>query len=284
MMKSFLLLLALAGSAYSQAITARQIIARVKQHIGAPLPSNTVDTFKAGNPDTPITGVAVTMMATYDVLQRAAADHKNLVITHEPTFYNHQDATKDLQAQSDPVLKAKEEFIQKHKMVVWRFHDGWHLHKPDGILLGVTHALGWSDYQSASDSRLFTIPETSVEKLAESMDSKLSIKTSRVVGDKKMKVTKIALQPGAAGTARHIKLLERDDVEVLAIGEVPEWETIEYVSDAVSEGHKKGLILLGHIPSEQPGMQECAIWMRHFVSEVPVAFIPAREPFWNPKR
>ena len=44
-----------------------------------------------------------------------------------------------------------------------------------------------------------------------------------------MKITKVALAPGASGPELHRKLLQRDDVEVLAIGEVPEWETIEYV-------------------------------------------------------
>jgi len=36
--------------------------------------------------------MAVTMMATLDVLQRAAAARQNLIITHEPTFYNHLDS------------------------------------------------------------------------------------------------------------------------------------------------------------------------------------------------
>jgi hypothetical protein len=75
-------------------------------------------------------------------------------------------------------------------------------------------------------------------------------------------------------------MLQRDDVEVLVIGEVPEWETIEYVSDAVAEGKRKALILLGHIPSEQAGMAECADWLSSFITGVPVAFVPAAEPFW----
>ena len=284
MIKIFVLSITLSCTLHSQTITARQVIARIKQNTGVTLPANTVDTFKAGSPDTPVKGVATTMMATYDVLKRAADEGKNLVITHEPAFYNHLDGTTELRAQSDAVLRAKEDFIQKHNMVVWRFHDGWHAMKPDGILLGMTHALGWTEYQAPSEPRLFTMPEVNLDKLADSMASKLSIKTARVVGDKHLKVTRVALQPGAAGAARQIKLLERSDVEVLVIGEVPEWETIEYVSDAVSQGKRKALILLGHIPSEQAGMPECAIWLRHFVKEVPVAYIATREPFWNAKR
>jgi putative NIF3 family GTP cyclohydrolase 1 type 2 len=104
-----------------------------------------------------------------------------------------------------------------------------------------------------------------------------------VVGDPQLKVTKVAMLPGAAGSARQISLLERDDVEALVIGETPEWETVEYVADAVTEHKRKALVILGHIPSEQAGMEECARWLKTFVTEVPVEFIPAREPFWLPK-
>src|SRR5580765_2640526 len=69
--------------------TAREIVSAIQAHVGIPWMEKTVDTFKAGNPDTPVTGIAVTMMATLDVLKRAAASGQNLVITHEPTFYNH---------------------------------------------------------------------------------------------------------------------------------------------------------------------------------------------------
>jgi hypothetical protein len=98
-----------------------------------------------------------------------------------------------------------------------------------------------------------------------------------------MTVTKIAMQPGAGGPLGHRRALQRDDVEVLFIGEVPEWETIEYVSDAVAEGKRKALLLVGHIPSEQPGMENCATWLKTFIDSVPVGFVPAIEPFWMPR-
>ncbi len=84
------------ASAQQQRLTARQVIERIQKHVGVPWTEPTVDTFKAGNPDTPVTGVAVAMMATLDVLRRAAEAGNNLVITHEPTFYNHFDSTNDL--------------------------------------------------------------------------------------------------------------------------------------------------------------------------------------------
>ena len=81
-------------------------------------------------------------MATLDVLQRAAAAGANLVITHEPTFFNHLDETAEFESEKDPVYPAKQAFIREHHMVVWRFHDYWHRRKPDGVQEGVIAALG----------------------------------------------------------------------------------------------------------------------------------------------
>jgi putative NIF3 family GTP cyclohydrolase 1 type 2 len=263
--------------------TAQQIIERIQKSVGVPWTTPTVDTFKAGDPATPVTGIAVTMMATLDVLERAAASGNNLVITHEPTFYNHQDETSALEEANDPVLAAKQRFIREHNIVVWRFHDHWHKRNPDGILLGMTKALGWESFQSKSDPHLFTLPEATLSDVAEDVKRKLGIRVLRVVGDPSLKITHAALLPGAAGTMPQIQFLERPDVQVLLIGEVPEWETVEYTADAITEHKDKALMLLTHIPSEQPGMEECARWLKTFISDVPVEFVPAQQPFWTAK-
>ena len=264
------------------ALTARQIVGLIQQHSGVPWDGPTVDTFKAGDPDTPVTGIATTMMATFDVLKRAAARHDNLVITHEPTFYSHEDKTELFETANDPVWAEKEAFIRDHHLVVWRFHDHWHARKPDGILSGMARALRWQAYQSQEMPNLFLMPQTTLRALAKSIQGRLFINVVRVVGNPDLRVTKVALIPGAAGTQRHLVFLRRDDVEALVIGEVPEWETIEYVSDAVAQGRAKGLILMGHIPSEQAGMENCAEWLKSFITTVPIMFIPTAEPFWLP--
>lgn len=263
--------------------TAREIIEKIKTQVGVPWREPTVDTFKAGDPDTPVTGIATTMMATFDVLERAAAAGQNLIITHEPTFYSHQDGTEVFQKENDAVWADKEKFIREHKMVVWRFHDYWHRRQPDGVLQGMTMALGWKKYQSAELPALYTLPETTVESLASTMQKRLKIKVLRVVGPRDMKVTRVAMVPGASGPVAHRRMLQRDDVEVLVIGEVPEWETIEYVADAAAQGKHKALILLGHIPSEQAGMENCAAWLKTFIKDVKIAFVATAEPFWLPR-
>jgi len=222
------------------------------------------------------------MMATFDVLQRAAAAGKNLVITHEPTFYGHLDQINELEGEGDAVLAAKLEFIKAHRLVVWRFHDYWHAPRPDGIMTGVAAALGWQPYQDTQHPSLFTVPSSTLRALAATLGAKLQASVVRVVGDANQRVTRVALAPGAASFASHRKLLQDPAVEVLVIGEAREWETVEYVADAVSAKTRKALIVLGHIPSEQAGMDECTRWLRTFVTEVPVEFVPARDPFWRP--
>jgi putative NIF3 family GTP cyclohydrolase 1 type 2 len=277
-----LLFTSLLADAQPKSITAREVVAEIQKQVGGDWQSPTVDTFKAGNPDTPVTGIAVTMMATMDVLQRAADKHLNLIITHEPTFYAHLD-TPDGMPESDPVWTAKRAFIEKHGLIVWRFHDHWHSRQPDGIEVGVVHALGWEKFQSADNQFLFVLPETTLKSLAAEVAKKLDSPVLRVIGDPAMKVTKVALSPGAAPSLHHFTLLERDDVQVLLIGEAREWETVEYVADAVTQRRDKALIVIGHIPSEQPGMEECTRWLKTFVSGVPIEFVPAQQPFWTAK-
>jgi putative NIF3 family GTP cyclohydrolase 1 type 2 len=278
----------LTGSNYAAAqekrLTAREVVARIQEHVGVTWRSETVDTFKAGDPDTQVTGIAVTMMATLDVLQRAAASGKNLVITHEPTFYNHLDKLDELeQKDKDPVLAAKLAFIAQHKLIVWRFHDHWHARTPDGIEAGMAHALGWEKYQGQGreNQYLFAIPETTLAGLAGELRKKLEIHVLRVVGDPQLKVKKVALVPGSSGLHAETRALEISDVDALVTGEPREWETVEYVADAVTEHKGKGLIILSHIPSEQAGMEECTRWLKTFVTEVPVEFVPTADPFWK---
>ena len=269
-----------AASAQEHRITAREVVAEIQKRVGVEWQKDTVDTFKAGNPDTPVTGIAVTMMATMDVLERASAKGMNFVITHEPTFYAHLDTPEGL-PENDPVWAEKRAFIEKHGMIIWRFHDHWHMRKPDGIEAGMVHALGWEKFQNPENQYLFVIPETTLKKLAEEVAAKLGSPVVRVVGEPAMKVTKVGFSPGAAGFEAETHALERDDVQVLLVGETREWETVEYAADAVTQGRNKALIVIGHIPSEQAGMEECTRWLRGFVNSVPIEFVPARQPFWT---
>jgi putative NIF3 family GTP cyclohydrolase 1 type 2 len=147
------------------------------------------------------------------------------------------------------------------------------------VEVGNARKLGWEKYRDPANQYLFTLPETTVGKLGDEVKEKFGASAIRIVGDRHMKVTRVGLSPGFGGAKKEILALEMPDLQVLLVGETREWETVEYVADAVSQGRHKALIVLSHVPSEQSGAEECVRWLKTFVSEVPVAFVATPDPF-----
>ncbi len=253
--------------------TVSQVIDLIITRTGAQRMSNTVDVIKTGDPATPVKGIVTTMFATMDVLRKAVADNCNLIICHEPVFYNHRDETA--QFKNSSVYLEKKRFIDEHKLVIFRFHDYIHQIHPDAINYGMTLKLGWQNYVTGSNSDRYSIPETTLEDLLAFLKKIFPGNAFNVVGNPSMKLTKVAFSAGAPGSSAHYKLLDDDNVEVVIAGEVPQWETYEYARDAVSQGRNKAIIFLGHVTSEEPGMEYCATWLRDFIKDIPIKFIPA---------
>ena len=259
-------------------LTTGQVIERIKAKVGIPWRDQTVDNLIVGTPDQPVTGIATCMMATLDVIERAAAKGLNMVVTHEPTFYSHQDRTEPIQ--QDTLYQHKRDFMTEHGMSVFHFHDHWHGMQPDGIATGMMRELGWEKYRNPQHPRLYTLKETTLARLAQSIETKLKIRTMRVLGDPDLPVKQVIGSWGNNGLSQGISYVPLADV--LVIGETNEWELVEYMQDAITSGQKKGLIILGHLVSEQAGMKYAAEWLRGFITEVPVEFVAADEPFWRP--
>jgi len=264
----------------AQTLTAGQVIERIKANVGIPWRVQTVDNIIAGAAETPVKGIATTMMATLDVVRRAAASGKNMVITHESTFFSHQDRTEELL--QDPTYQFKLDFLNKHNMVVFHFHDHWHGRHPDGIATGMIRELGWEKNADPQNPRMFTFPGTPLARFARDMETKLKIRTVRVVGDPELPVKRVIASWGYVSQTPGIPFFAQHDVDVLVVGETREWELVEYAQDAIASGKKKGLIVLGHVVSEQAGMKYCAEWLKEFIKEVPIEFVAAGEPFWRP--
>ena len=256
-------------------MTAEEIVTRIRQQLagqGIKWRTETVDTFKAGDPDTPVAGIATTGMATFAVLKRAAKANRNFVITHEPTFYNHLDQTATLAG--DPTYEAKQRFIRDNRLVVWRFHDHAHAIRPDPLVAGSARMLGWTPYASATEPRIYNLPPTTLRALAADVNRRLNGRAVRIAGDPAMKVARVALGPGYG-----VPPLTAS-VDVVVGGEMSEsGGNSEYLADAAAAGQPKGIIVLGHMLSEDFGMFEVAEWLRGFLTDVPVEWVSAGEPF-----
>jgi putative NIF3 family GTP cyclohydrolase 1 type 2 len=260
-----------------------------------PLPV-TVDTFKAGDPTRPLTGIVTTFLATAEVIARAAELGANLIITHEPTFYRHDDATTWLE--DDAVYQAKRRLIDAHRIAIWRCHDYWHLTQPDGIIVGLVQRLGWTldrPALSAAAARhvlamtngegwntelvsrycaIATIPPTSLARLARQLKARLGTDIVRVSGPDDLLCRRVGLTVGALPGSVAIATLMRDDVDALLCGEVREWEACEYLRDAAFFGRPKGMVVVGHAASEEDGMAYLARWLRPLLPGIPITHVP----------
>ncbi len=176
-------------------MTANDVVERIKKNLGIPWNEQTYrDTFKVGDPNTEVKGIATTFMATLDLIQRCHAAGMNFVISHEPTFWNDADTVKDFT--DDPIYKFKVDFCQRNNMVVWRFHDHIHAHKPDLISVGLVRALGWQEQESAPGQRRFTLPPTTLGAMAAEVQRRLNGRAMRVVGDPNAKVSTASVSMG----------------------------------------------------------------------------------------
>lgn len=260
-------------------LTAQEVLNRIKQKVGVPWREVTWDTIKTSNPQQAVKGIATSFTSTMEVLEKANAKGLNMVIVHEPTYYSNDDKREGVDG---AVYAAKSGFLEKNGMAVMRFHDHWHARRPDGILVGMVETLGWEKYQDKNEPRRFAVPATTLEKFSGGIAERVGIQTMRVIGDRKMEVKNVALSPGFLSLQPFVKTMERDEVDVLVVGEIREWEGVEYVRDAAALGKKKAVVIMGHSMSEDGGMKECAKWLKTFIPEVPVEFIASGEPFWRP--
>jgi putative NIF3 family GTP cyclohydrolase 1 type 2 len=275
-------------------VTAQEVVDRIKKNIGVDWKSESVDTFKAGDPSTAVTGIVTTALASLDVLGSAVKAGANLIVTCEPTFFAKADTptppvrrgfgppeTPPSPLPPDPVFSAKDAFIKKHNLIVWRFSDHWRLRKPDPFAQGLVNVAGWSKFAGADDPAHLSIPETSLDALVSHVKKSLKSRGGmRIVGDPQLHVGKVALLPGS--TPIHASLEALPGADVIIAGEVREWESVEYVRDTIALGGKKALILVGRIVSENPGMQVCAQWLKTIVPEVTSTWVPVGDPYWRP--
>ncbi len=70
-------------------LTVADVLAHATATLDVAVRPTTVDGIAAGDPSAVVRGVAVTTLATLEVLERAVEAGANVVVTHEPLYYDH---------------------------------------------------------------------------------------------------------------------------------------------------------------------------------------------------
>jgi putative NIF3 family GTP cyclohydrolase 1 type 2 len=263
-------------TAPGSSLQVQALLDRIKAQIGVDWRTETPDGLKAGDPAIAVRGIATTALATLAVLQQAVKAGANVIVTSEPPFFSRNPLPP-----GDPIFAAKNAFIDQHQLAIVRLNDHWRRRQPDPYVQGLARTLGWTSSPSQTQ---VDVPATTLEALVATVKTKLKSRGGiRVIGDPKLPITRVGLLPGSTPLPATVALLP--SVDVIVGGEMREWESVEFVRDSVIAGNKKALVLIGRIVSEEPGMDDCATWLKTIVPfGIPVTHLAAGDPYWRPTR
>lgn len=209
----------------------------------------TVDKFKSGNHEAELSKVALCFIATPNVIREAAAWGAELVITHEPTYYDHWDKTP----QNSIAIK-KKELINELGITLFRYHDTPHtIDGRDLFSEGFIDSLGWKG--TFADPLHFILDEEMTPReIVHDLEEKLDVHHVRLAGECDRPTKRVALLLGARG-GEWTDFLYNDKADVAIGGEVCEWAIGEAARDASQMGIPKSVIAMGHWASECDGMK-----------------------------
>ena len=259
-------------------------------HAPLDFPDRTCDTVKCGNPDDECTGIGITCYVSMDVIRQAKEKGINLLITHEPTFYNHDEKTDFLA--DDPVYLEKVSALRDAGIVVWRDHD--HIHGPGGpgatvhpyidyIYYGIARELGWEDYVIGEETKplWFRIPQTTTRDLAQELMEKINLTGVRVVGDLDATVSTVFMCEHVQGNEHDRNLIQAArQADAIIPLEIIDWTLSEYIRDAAQQGRGKAIIEMGHFNTEELGMKYMVQWLPDVIgTDLPVEYLQSGDSF-----
>ncbi|MBE7021438.1 MAG: hypothetical protein E7411_08420 [Ruminococcaceae bacterium] len=212
------------------------------------------DVCKAGDPEKEVRKVAVTMFPTVKVIKEAVEWGADLLIVHEPLYFNGREEVNE----NDKVATAKKELVEKSGLTIFRYHDHPHYTVPDIIAKGEFKYMQLPGRYESTEifdlARFYPDEPITASELARHIEINLGVKHLRICGARDIPSTVISSVFGSGGEIAFNEL-KREDSQIVLVGETCEWAYGEYARDAAELGFNKSLIIMGHIGSERDGMK-----------------------------
>lgn len=215
--------------------------------------------------------VAVTLIATPEVLKKAKQIGADMILTHEPTFHG-------VAPEGDTVMPKKRALCEALGVPIYRLHDHMHFTAVDKINLGVLSRLSLlGDFDG---QKTFTLAEPmAASALIGHICDRLSLAHPRYIGKSDLSVKTLSLLFGAWGDGRIVSEFSRPEVDLVIAGEATEYSSCEYIRDAYELGVPKGLLLLGHMGSEKAGMEYLTDHINETIGDVRAVYIDCGEVY-----
>lgn len=235
-------------------------------------PGTLVDGFRAGDGDGEVRGIAVCARASTSVLEQAAQQGANLIISRQAFLGDSQDRPV---AKPERALAEKLALIDAKGLMVLRLQDPRTGDAGREITEALPRALDLKQPQwtgNPADGLVYRTAPVTVGELVSRVKTAIGSSAVRLIGDPALPARGVALATETNRPNALNPLLGRSDVNLLIAGEVHETETAAYVADAIALGLPKALMLAGSIALEEPPARALAKWLAGQVS-VPVAWI-----------
>jgi putative NIF3 family GTP cyclohydrolase 1 type 2 len=234
-------------------------------------PADTVDTFKAGDPQTEVRGIAVAWMSYAWALKRAVELRCNVFVTHEPTFYDHFD--RDPGALRLPGAQSKRRFIEEHGLAIIRCHDLWDQMRRIGI------ADAWGELLRLGEAvdgdafvRVYEIKPITAHRLAHRVAARTrpyGQRAVQLIGPANKMVSRVCIGTGAITPYLKCVATYRIDLAICTDDGIDYWRDGAYAID-----NDLPIVVVNHPVSEEMGIQRLAEHLRARFPEIAVHHIP----------
>ncbi|HOX39547.1 MAG TPA: Nif3-like dinuclear metal center hexameric protein [Candidatus Brocadiia bacterium] len=223
----------------------------------------TVDTVKIGDPSKPIAKAGVCWYSAFKTIRAAHEAGCQLLICHEPTFWEHA-APEQHWRNEEPGL-TKRKFLEQTGMVILRAHDSWDNWPDIGIRDSWAAGLGLTNRVREGTSlrwhAMYRVPNQTLRQFAQYVADRiapLGEDSVQVIGDPDMIVSKPALGVGCAVPDKEMVDFGAD-VLIMCYDGASYWSTRERIAEM-----GVGVITVEHGTSEMWGMEN----LRKHLSEV----------------
>ena len=230
----------------------------------------TVDTFKAGDPDAEVQGIAVGWMSYTWALWQAIDLGCNVFVTHEPTYYDHYDNNAEMFCLQS--VQDKRHFIKENGLIILRCHDLWDQVPGIGIpdswaqLLGFGEPIDGTGYFRVYDVSGRTAGDVARQIAAHT--GSLGQEAVQLIGSLGKPVTRACIGTGAI-TPFLTFVHEYDaDLAICSDDGISYWRDGAYAIDMDIP-----LIVVNHAVTEEAGMANLANHLQSQFPHVPVHHI-----------
>jgi putative NIF3 family GTP cyclohydrolase 1 type 2 len=239
---------------------------------------STVDTVKIGDADKAIYKVGVCWYPDIKTIQSAIDVKCDLLITHEPAWWDHFDKPGGWREKGPGLKKSK--LLEESGLVLMRLHDTWDNWPELGIRDSFAKGLGLDKFIAEDQSRwhgMYEVPEQTLSLFAQYVAAKvapLGENTVQVIGDPDMRISRPSIGVGCGGPHEDMIALG-SDVLIMCYDGASYWkERNRFAEQGV------GVITLEHGTTELWGLESLARYIQETWPELDVIYLDDHWKVW----